>query len=446
MNLPDWPNLPLADGVMREPTADADRLVAWVPSREEAGRKVWLRVGNVPRAEVVSYGDMRGTAASVTHASVPSRGFLGGLFGKSKGAAGDRSWTLPSGEHVEAIGERENDVLLVWSETSIDEAAIRKQWPSCHDVREVAMSVFVVGGVAPKRAPAPPAKPPEGSARDQAQWLLDASRKNADRAGELSALIDLGVLQARAFEFEVGIATLDGALSLAEELSDRPREVDALVNLGTALGDSGNPDGGRELLLRAQTLAQEIRDRPAEAKALEGLARIETSLHQYDRALALTNDAIAIAKDLNNRVLQAELFWSSGVLYAAMGHRDWAMISLQNTVTLLNRLGDPRASWYADHMKKFQAGAAAPSRPDAGTDEDPASPGFLQMAANAANSLSKFLGSGMKVSSPEVAKERIAVCNTCEYHTGLRCRVCGCFTAAKVRMQPEVCPLGKWPS
>jgi hypothetical protein len=30
--------------------------------------------------------------------------------------------------------------------------------------------------------------------------------------------------------------------------------------------------------------------------------------------------------------------------------------------------------------------------------------------------------------------------------TGLRCRICGCFTAAKARLDHERCPAGKWPA
>jgi hypothetical protein len=51
----------------------------------------------------------------------------------------------------------------------------------------------------------------------------------------------------------------------------------------------------------------------------------------------------------------------------------------------------------------------------------------------------------MKTSPAELAKQRIIVCASCEHHTGVRCRVCGCFTTVKSKMLHERCPLGKWP-
>jgi hypothetical protein len=67
------------------------------------------------------------------------------------------------------------------------------------------------------------------------------------------------------------------------------------------------------------------------------------------------------------------------------------------------------------------------------------------MALSAAKSMAKYVGSGMKTVPAEVHGERLRVCRACEHHTGLRCRVCGCFTEVKARMLHEECPLGKWP-
>lgn len=44
----------------------------------------------------------------------------------------------------------------------------------------------------------------------------------------------------------------------------------------------------------------------------------------------------------------------------------------------------------------------------------------------------------------EMAKRRLSVCGGCEKWTGKTCTVCGCFTALKVRLPEEACPIGKW--
>jgi hypothetical protein len=46
----------------------------------------------------------------------------------------------------------------------------------------------------------------------------------------------------------------------------------------------------------------------------------------------------------------------------------------------------------------------------------------------------------------ELQKERVAICNSCEYlFTPTRnCKACGCFVDAKTRIQMAKCPKDKW--
>ena len=72
-------------------------------------------------------------------------------------------------------------------------------------------------------------------------------------------------------------------------------------------------------------------------------------------------------------------------------------------------------------------------------------PGLLRMALSATKSIAQFAGSGFKTTPPDLRRRRIETCATCEHHTGMRCKICGCFTAAKSRLAHESCPIGKWP-
>ena len=79
------------------------------------------------------------------------------------------------------------------------------------------------------------------------------------------------------------------------------------------------------------------------------------------------------------------------------------------------------------------------------TGTDPSSgPGLLRMAVSATKAMMKFIGSGLKTTAPDIQQNRMATCQACEHHTGLRCRICGCFTNVKTRMAHEQCPIGKW--
>jgi hypothetical protein len=74
-----------------------------------------------------------------------------------------------------------------------------------------------------------------------------------------------------------------------------------------------------------------------------------------------------------------------------------------------------------------------------------ANPGLLRTALSAAKALSEFVGSGLQPVSAEVRQKRLRVCAACPHFTGLRCRVCGCFTSTEARLPHEDCPLGQWP-
>jgi hypothetical protein len=70
--------------------------------------------------------------------------------------------------------------------------------------------------------------------------------------------------------------------------------------------------------------------------------------------------------------------------------------------------------------------------------------GVLRMGFSAAKAAAGFVASGFKTVSREIQQQRLHVCSSCEHHTGLRCRLCGCFTAAKARLPLERCPIDKW--
>jgi hypothetical protein len=139
-------------------------------------------------------------------------------------------------------------------------------------------------------------------------------------------------------------------------------------------------------------------------------------------------------------------------------------------VDLLREKGDPRADWFDHHLRQYLAGEGDPpsglapeqitaarngasmaaffetSIDSIGASQNAAGgPGLLRMAFTAAGSMAKFLGSGYKGVSRASYRKRLETCASCEHHTGVRCRLCGCFTNVKAWMPHEECPGGKWP-
>lgn len=51
----------------------------------------------------------------------------------------------------------------------------------------------------------------------------------------------------------------------------------------------------------------------------------------------------------------------------------------------------------------------------------------------------------LDIVDPELAMERINICNSCDYLTTLRrCKNCGCFMDAKTKLAGAECPIKRW--
>lgn len=82
--------------------------------------------------------------------------------------------------------------------------------------------------------------------------------------------------------------------------------------------------------------------------------------------------------------------------------------------------------------------------PDAGQAAPPSPPTITTMIASAAHAAVTFVASGGATVSDEVLAARLATCSTCSHYDGNRCDLCGCYTAIKLRLPGEACPVGKW--
>ena len=71
-------------------------------------------------------------------------------------------------------------------------------------------------------------------------------------------------------------------------------------------------------------------------------------------------------------------------------------------------------------------------------------PPVYRQAGTLARALWDWATSGFVMASEEEQAQRMAICRACDRWDGSRCRLCGCYLAAKVRMQTEHCPIAKW--
>jgi hypothetical protein len=70
-------------------------------------------------------------------------------------------------------------------------------------------------------------------------------------------------------------------------------------------------------------------------------------------------------------------------------------------------------------------------------------PSFPAMLANFAGATARWVAAGFPLTTEDEFKERLAICQGCEFWAGKNCRRCGC-RQLKLHWRTEACPIRKW--
>jgi tetratricopeptide (TPR) repeat protein len=246
--------------------------------------------------------------------------------------------------------------------------------------------------------------------------------------------------------------------------------------LGLAALHVQQPARARQLFEHELAHARATGDALAEKVAMERMGLAASVMGDPRGAIDWYEKALELARRVGDKHQEANLLWLQGIQLAELDQRDAAIARAQEAVTLYTKLGKPQASWYGAYLQKYRMGLfdTWPAPAAAGVAAGPEAylggslvasvvagqvpgqsqanpkgtngPGLLRMALSATRSMAQFAGSGFKTAPPDVQQRRLQTCAGCEHHTGLRCRICGCFTTAKSKILQESCPIGKWPA
>ena len=269
-------------------------------------------------------------------------------------------------------------------------------------------------------------------------------------------------------DLKKAVAHLEKALALTRQLGDRAREVDALNNLGYALLAMGQArDGAASARPGAPDWPARWATPTPRSSSSSGWGWPMRNLRDPAGALALLNKALEMTRAVGDRQQETQAPLEPGHRLrrpepARRGHRprrgiDRSLAQAGQAGGLVVRRPAPAVP-HGLLGPGLETGRGDRAERDRRTDGRQLStatqtanrsshrPGLLRMAVSATKAMMKFIGSGLKTSAPDIQQKRMATCQACEHHTGLRCRICGCFTNVKTRMAHEQCPIGKWPA
>ena len=485
MSLPLTSHFGLSPGIDCEPNPGG-RIILWVPGARESGFQNWERIGSLSGKDVEENDGVCRVGAML----VPLRQSLPGLFTKllrRLKSTTSESWTTPSGAPAEAVASKRTDLLLVWSNSpgaTLDERIVKERWPEAIDYRRLGSNLFLIRGIEPHQTPFQANKARfeekrQDSGEDylaelkndlvqQAELALASARERGDSAKEAIALTDMGVVLLTQGHSEQAAEHLEKALALFRQRGDEVGEYDVLTNLIRPYLSLGKGQEAGILLQQIYARARRIGDRRAQQTVLVQMGLAAVGRSESRLALDYLENARTIARELGDRRGDAFISWNAAICQEELGNRDQALELAQMAVDISREFGLPTAGRYAESLEHFRSGntnLASVSADEPATDsrltwlfdepidiapanqavrDSQAPASLLRMAFTATRSMAKFASSGFKTVSRDAREERLDVCRKCEQHTGLRCKACGCFTAAKTWLRHEGCPLGKW--
>ncbi len=468
---PDFRHFGLGESVTPEPGAGMGRIVLWVAGLEVDGVQRWERIGDSSGAEIEQRGALCAAGAVLVPLEQETLTFLQKLRRRVRRQEAKGGWVTPAGEPAKQSGRKRKDLLLVWAKdtnAAYDEGAIRQHWPECNECRRLGVNLFLLSGVGERQTTSEANRAryelerlhareehfdelsgPENDPRRQAEEMLALAQRSGEPGRYAVALIDLGNSLVRRGETDAGVPHLEQALTLARQSGDTVTEYDALTNLGIGYSAAGRVAEAQEMFQHVLAHARSVGDRFSEKLVLAELGAVYSSQGQPNQALEHYTTALRLAVELGDRGGEATLAWTVAIFYDELGNREQAIRVGQTAVDIYQQLGSPQTPAFADCLDRCRRGET-PLKANSPQVTHPQGhslkpPSVLRMAHSAAKAMAKFVTSGFKTVSREAHERRLTTCGVCEHHTGLRCRLCGCFTRQKAWLPHEHCPAGKWP-
>jgi tetratricopeptide (TPR) repeat protein len=187
------------------------------------------------------------------------------------------------------------------------------------------------------------------------QAALAATRTAGDRAGEATALHELGILQTLAGDYPAAAASEAAAVTLYEGLGDRPNQIYALNQLGFVQALTGEYPAAIASHQQALALARGSGDRRAEAVSLKYLSFPQQRTGDYAAAAANLARTLELYRGLGNRFGEGDALNELGELQTLTGDYPAADTNLRQALQIFRDLGDrPYQAWGLNDLGMVQ--------------------------------------------------------------------------------------------
>jgi tetratricopeptide (TPR) repeat protein len=169
---------------------------------------------------------------------------------------------------------------------------------------------------------------------------LQAARARGDRAGEVTALRNIAVIEWRCNQIQPALRHYDAALDIARAIGDRAGEGQAAAGLGTVHWRLGHFDEALTWYRLALTLHRTVGDRATESRTLGNLALLYDQQGRPTEAIELNREAIALARASGDQVGESRWLGNLGLIYGRQGRYQQAREHHETSLAISRQLGD----------------------------------------------------------------------------------------------------------
>jgi tetratricopeptide (TPR) repeat protein len=181
--------------------------------------------------------------------------------------------------------------------------------------------------------------------RERISWLeiaLAAARRLQDRAGEGTALGNLGTAYADLGETHRAIPFHEQYLAIAREIGDRRGEGAVLGNLGIDYKNLGETSRAIQFYEQQLAIGREIGDRRGEGNALGNLGNAYYLQGETRRAIQFHEQALPILREIGDRRAEGAVLGNLGLAYDNLGETNRAIQFYEQQLAIVTEIGDCR--------------------------------------------------------------------------------------------------------
>jgi CHAT domain-containing protein/Tfp pilus assembly protein PilF len=165
-------------------------------------------------------------------------------------------------------------------------------------------------------------------------------RAAGERAGEASALTNIGVVYNQLGERQKALEYLNQALTLHKLVGDQREEARTLTYMAYACSGLVERQKALEYFNQALRLNESLGDVAGESLALANISGIYSALGESQKALDFLNLALVKSRSVRDRALEARVVANIGGVYIQLGDGERALEYLHEALPLYKALGD----------------------------------------------------------------------------------------------------------